>query len=92
MQMSSDAHDCCRCAGKMRKGKHDFMARAGDKIAVIKDVPALVCDTCGEVEYTLDVSREIDVIMKDFFAGRLLAKPLAAGEIAFKPQRADSMG
>jgi YgiT-type zinc finger domain-containing protein len=91
MQMRSDAHDCCCGAGKMREGRHDFMARVGDEIVVIKDVPALVCDTCGEVEYTLDVSREIDVIMKDFFAGRLLAKPLAAGEIAFKPQRADSM-
>ena len=88
MQMSSDAHDCCCDAGKMREGKHDFMARVGDEIVVIKDVPALICDTCGEVEYTLEVSKEIDVIMKDFFAGRLLAKPLAAGEIAFKPQRA----
>jgi hypothetical protein len=29
--------------------------------------------------------------MKEFFTGRLLAKPLAAGEIAFKPQRADSI-
>ena len=91
MQMSSDAHDCCCCAGKMREGRHDFMARVGDEIVVIKDVPALICDTCGEVEYTLEVSREIDVIMKDFFAGRLLAKPLAAGEITFKPQRADSI-
>jgi hypothetical protein len=59
-----------------------------NEILVIKDVPFLICDTCGEVEYTLEISREIDVIMKDFFAGRLLAKPLAAGEIAFKPQRA----
>jgi len=55
------------------------MARAGDEIVVVKDVPALICDTCGEVEYTLETSREIDAIMKDFFAGRLLAKPLAAG-------------
>jgi YgiT-type zinc finger domain-containing protein len=91
VQMSSDAHDCCHCAGKMREGRHDFMARVGDEIVVIKDVPALICDTCGEIEYTLEVSREIDVIMKDFFAGRLLAKPLAAGEIIFKPQRADSI-
>jgi YgiT-type zinc finger domain-containing protein len=89
--MSSDAHDCCCCSAKMREGKHDFMARVGDEIVVIKDVPALICDTCGEVEYTLEVSREIDVIMKDFFAGRLLAKPLAAGEIAFKLQRAGSI-
>ncbi len=64
------------------------MVRAGNEIVVIKDVPALICDTCGEVEYTLEVSREIDVIMKEFFAGRLLAMPLAAGEIAFVPKRA----
>ena len=87
-----DVHDCCNCAEKMREGKHDFIARVENEIVVIKDVPALICDTCGKVEYTLEVSREIDVIMKDFFAGRLLAKPLAAGEIAFKPQRADSTG
>ena len=90
--MSSDTHDCCRCKGKMHEGRHDFMARVENEILVIKDVPALICDTCDEVEYTLEISREIDVIMKDFFAGRLLAKPLAAGEIAFKPQRADSTG
>ena len=78
--------------GKMGEGRHDFMARAGDEIVVIKDVPDLICDTCCEVEYTLETSREIDAMMKDFFAGRLLAKPLAAGEIAFKPQQADSTG
>ncbi len=54
--MKSDTYDCCRCAGKMREGKHDFMARVGDEIVVIKDVPALICDTCGEVEYTLEAS------------------------------------
>ncbi len=72
----------------MREGKHDFMARVGDEIIAIKDVPALICDTCGEVEYTPEVSREIDSIMKEFFAGRLLAKPLAAGEVVFGRQRA----
>ncbi len=90
--MNLDPRDCCRCADKMREGRHNFMARVDNKIVVIKDVPALICDACGEVEYTLEISREIDVIMKDFFAGRLLAKPLAAGEISFKPQRADSIG
>jgi YgiT-type zinc finger domain-containing protein len=92
VQMNSDTLDCCCGASKMREGRHDFMTRVGDEIVVVKDVPALICDTCGEVEYTLETSREIDAIMKDFFAGRLLAKPLAAGEIAFKPQRAGSTG
>jgi|GEM_PF-2698188 len=55
--MNSDAHDCCRCSGKMKEGKHDFMARAGNEIVVVKDVPALVCDTCGGIEYTLEVSK-----------------------------------
>jgi len=55
------------------------------------------CDCAGKMredrhDFMARVGNEIDVIMKEFFAGRLLAKPLAAGEIAFKPQRADSMG
>jgi YgiT-type zinc finger domain-containing protein len=90
VQIDLNAHDCCRYAGKIREAKYDFMARVENEIVVIKDVPALICDTCGEVEYTLEVSREIDAIRKDFFAGRLLAKPLAAREIAFKPLRAES--
>ena len=77
--MSSDAHDCCCSAGKMREGRHDFMARVVDEIIVIRDVPALICDICSEVEYTREVSKEIDVIMKEFFAGRLLAKPWRLG-------------
>ena len=90
--MSLNGSNCCCSAGKMREGRHDFMAGAGESALVVRDVTGLICDTCGEVEYTLETSREIDAIMKDFFAGRLLAKPLAAGEIAFKPQRADSVG
>lgn len=90
--MSLDAHDCCRCAGKIHEGRHDFMARVSDEIIVIKDVPALICDTCGDVEYTLEASREIDAIMEEFFAGRLLARPLAAGEVVFGRQRAGSTG
>ena len=53
VKMNSDAHDCCRCSGKMHEGRHDFMARVGNEIVVVKDVPALICDTCGEIEYTL---------------------------------------
>jgi YgiT-type zinc finger domain-containing protein len=62
---------------------HDLMARIRDEIIVIRDVTALICNTCGEVEYALEVSREIDRIRKDLIAGRILARPLAAGEIIF---------
>jgi len=83
--MSPDAHDRCCCSGKMREGRHDFMARVGDEIVVIKDVPALICDTCGEIEYTLEVSREIDVIMKDFFAGGCWQSPWRQGRSYLSP-------
>ena len=63
----------------MRCGKHDFMARVGDEIVVIKDVPAHICDICGEVEYTLKVSREIDQIMKDFFERPIAGKASIGG-------------
>ena len=89
--MSSDTYDCCCGTGKMREGRHDFVARVENEIIVIKDVPVLICDTCGEIEYTLEVSREIDLIRKEFFAGRLRARPLGAKEVVFKPQRADSI-
>ncbi|OPY51830.1 MAG: hypothetical protein A4E49_02094 [Methanosaeta sp. PtaU1.Bin112] len=68
--MNSLFHECCLCSVKMREGGYDFIARIGDEIIVIKDIPALICDTCEEVEYTLVVSREIDRIRKEFHAKR----------------------
>ncbi|NPV62937.1 MAG: hypothetical protein HPY61_09970 [Methanotrichaceae archaeon] len=75
----------------MRERRKQPQCQSWDEIVVIRGVP-LICDTCGEVEYTLDVSREIDAIMKEFFAGRLLARPLAAGVVAFGRYRAGSTG
>ena len=90
--MISDARDCCRCSGKMNESRHDFMARIGDEIIIVKDVPAMICNTCGEVEYALEVSREIDRIRKDLLAGRIRARPLVAGEIVFRKKLAETKG
>jgi YgiT-type zinc finger domain-containing protein len=76
----------------MREGRNDFIARIGDEIIVIKDVPAMVCDSCGEVEYGLEVSKEIDRIRGDFLAGRLQTRPLAAREIVFREKLAETKG
>jgi len=56
--MNSDTLIAVCGAGEMREGRHDFMTRVGDEIVVVKDVRLLICDTCGEVEYTLETSRE----------------------------------
>jgi len=34
-------------------------------LIVIRNVPALVCDTCGERQYSLETSREIDHLVEE---------------------------
>jgi len=72
---------CTFCRGRLHEGKAEFIARVGDEIIVIKEIPAFVCDRCGEAYYTADISRRIDAVMKDVHEGRVCARPLAAGEV-----------
>ena len=44
----------------------------------------LVCDVCDEAYLLPESSREIDRVVKEFREGRLLAKPIAAGEVDLK--------
>ena len=37
-----------------------FSARRGDSLLVVEDVPALVCDTCGDEIFTEKVARGIE--------------------------------
>ena len=75
---------CSLCKGSLREGKTEFMTRVGDEIVVVKDVPAYVCEQCGEAYYSLEISRKLDIVMKDVHQGKLCARPLSAGEIELK--------
>jgi YgiT-type zinc finger domain-containing protein len=75
---------CSFCKGKLYKGRTEFVARIGDEVISIKDIPAYVCEDCGEAYFTPEVSRKIDEVMRDFHEGRLLARPIAAGEVRLK--------
>jgi YgiT-type zinc finger domain-containing protein len=72
---------CSLCKGKLQEGKTEFTVKVRKEIISIKDVPAYVCQECGEAYYTPETSRKIDKVMKDFHKGKLLAHPIAAGEI-----------
>jgi len=72
---------CDLCNGKLHEGKTEFVARVGDKVVVIKDVPAYICEECGEAYFTPEISRKIDKIMREFHEGKLLMRPIDAGEI-----------
>jgi YgiT-type zinc finger domain-containing protein len=55
---------CSLCKGRLIEGKTEFVAKIGEKVVVIKDVPAYICENCGEAYYTPEVSRKIDIFMK----------------------------
>ena len=74
---------CSFCRGELNYGKTDFIARVEDKIISIKNIPAYVCCNCTESYFTVEVSRKIDMTMKDFHQGKFFAHPIAAGELEF---------
>lgn len=75
---------CSFCKGKLHQGKTEFIAKVESEVISIKDVPAYVCENCGEAYFTPAISRKIDEIMRDFHEARLLAHPIAAGEVELK--------
>ncbi len=75
---------CSFCKGKLSKGKTEFVAKVGDEVISIKDVPAYICDNCGEAYFSSKISRKIDEIMRSFHKGKLLVRPIAAGEIELR--------
>ena len=78
--MKPDRCSFCNCKGKLYEGKTEFVAKVGDEVISIKDVPAYVCENCDETYFTPEISRKIDKVMKVFHGGKLLARPIAAGE------------
>jgi len=79
------APDVCRCGrGRLRRGVTEYVTRVEGSVLVIKNVLVLICDICDEAYLTPESSREIDRVVKEFREGRLLAKPIAAGEVDLK--------
>lgn len=54
----------CHCDGMMEEKAIDHMARWGEARTLIRGVPALVCDRCGEVDFTPEVARRIQEIAR----------------------------
>jgi YgiT-type zinc finger domain-containing protein len=65
---------CCMCKGTLRKDKRTYVATLKECVIIVKDIPALVCDQCGEVYYTDDVSDKLEKIVNKL---KLLIKEVA---------------
>jgi YgiT-type zinc finger domain-containing protein len=67
---------CSLCYGKLRQGETEFQVHAGDEAIVIRNVPAHICEQCGEAYYTVSISRKIDEFMHDAQKKKLCMQPV----------------
>ena len=72
---------CSLCGGILREGKTELVIKLEDQAVVIKNLPAYVCEDCGEAYFTPDTSRKIDKIMKEFYEDKISKRPITAFEI-----------
>ena len=53
---------CFMCKGTLAEGSSTFSADMGNCIVIIKNVPSLICDQCGEVSYSDAVASRLEQI------------------------------
>ena len=56
---------CPLCKGEMQKGKTSMPYETGkNKLIVVKDVPALICEQCGESYIESSVLKRVEKILE----------------------------
>lgn len=55
--------NCFMCKGSMKKKNTTFMVELDNTIIIIKNVPSLVCEQCGEVVYDDDVAKQLEILV-----------------------------
>ena len=64
--MKQELERCYFCGhGTLESRRVTVDLRRGERLIVIRNVPALVCDTCGERQYSLETSRAIGRLVED---------------------------
>ena len=55
--------NCFMCKGKLEEKNTTFMVELDNCIIIIKNVPSLVCEQCGEVSYSNEVSKHLEKLV-----------------------------
>ena len=55
---------CSICKGVLGRERVKLDFWVGDELVIIEDIPADVCNQCGEKYVSADVSRELDQLLK----------------------------
>ncbi|ODS35283.1 MAG: hypothetical protein A7316_01960 [Candidatus Altiarchaeales archaeon WOR_SM1_86-2] len=67
---------CAICGGKVEHKKVGIPVELEDKLLMIREVPADVCEECGEIYHTLEVARELEEIENKVICGTIKASPM----------------
>jgi len=57
---------CFMCKGEMLNKNTNYILDLDGSIIIVKNVPSLVCEQCGEVFYENDVMKKIEKIVDVF--------------------------
>ena len=55
--------NCFMCKGKLEEKNTTVMVELDNCIIIIKNVPSLVCEQCGEVSYSNEVSKQLEKLV-----------------------------
>lgn len=56
--------NCFLCKGDMKESYVTHTADLGHCIVIVKNVPAMVCDQCGEVWFSGTVTKQLEKIIE----------------------------
>lgn len=59
--------DCSFCGGEVTEKKIDYDYRRASHLVVISNVPAGVCNQCGEKYFKPEILKKMDYIYHDIF-------------------------
>lgn len=54
---------CYLCKGSMNNGKTSYVVDLDKCVIVVRNVPCLKCEQCGEVAFSNDVAQRLDEIV-----------------------------
>lgn len=61
---------CVACGrGRMVEARHPRVVERDGRVAVVRDVPVLVCDACGEVYLDTAVAKQLDILFRRLLDG-----------------------
>ena len=65
-----EARKCPLCGGRISDGTTTFTADYGDGLFIARNVPAEVCDQCGEAWLSDASARRLEALIQDAKAAR----------------------